>query len=121
MQSKDEKKKKKKNKKEKSKDPPTGRLNNNKELVKCHVTENGKIASYIPAENNFQEIFSCLLKFCDAEVVRMRSKSDMNTFHVVAKFGNLGAYTVGVTFVIVEKHHGLFRRVGDDLALTVEI
>ncbi|PPD99598.1 hypothetical protein GOBAR_DD03363 [Gossypium barbadense] len=105
--------------------------------------ESGKIALYILAENNFQEIFSCLLKFCDAEVVKMRSKSDMNTFHAVAKLENLGmldfigkgtkvtfegmgnknpgAYTVGVTFVIVEKHQGLFRRVGDDLALTVEI
>ncbi|KAK5794755.1 hypothetical protein PVK06_035997 [Gossypium arboreum] len=79
--------------------------------------ESGKTALYILAENSFQEIFSCLLKFCDAKVVKMRSKSDLNTFHVVAKLGNL----VGVTFVIVEKHHSFFRRVGDDLALTVEI
>ncbi|MBA0720932.1 hypothetical protein Golax_008527 [Gossypium laxum] len=32
-----------------------------------------------------------------------------------------GAYAADVTFVIAEKRHSLFRRVGDDLELTVEI
>ncbi|XWS63972.1 hypothetical protein CRYUN_Cryun06bG0147200 [Craigia yunnanensis] len=45
---------------------------------------------YIAAENNFQDIFSYLLKFCDVEIVKIRSKSDMNTFHVAAKLGHLG-------------------------------
>ncbi|KAG8503446.1 hypothetical protein CXB51_001582 [Gossypium anomalum] len=52
--------------------------------------ESGKTALYIAAENNLQEIFSYLLKFCDVEVVKMRSNSDINTFHVAAKLGNLG-------------------------------
>ncbi|XVE85480.1 hypothetical protein DITRI_Ditri17bG0093800 [Diplodiscus trichospermus] len=52
--------------------------------------ESGATGLYIAAENNFQEIFNYLLKFCDVEVVKIRSKSDMNTFHVAAKLGHLG-------------------------------
>ncbi|CAK9146251.1 unnamed protein product [Ilex paraguariensis] len=47
-------------------------------------------ALYIAAENNFQEIFSYLLKFCDKEIVMIRSKSGMDPFHVAAKRGHLG-------------------------------
>ncbi|XP_022776470.1 ankyrin repeat-containing protein At2g01680-like [Durio zibethinus] len=53
-------------------------------------SELGRTGLYIAAENNYQEIFSYLLKFCDVEVVKIRSKSDMNTFHVAAKLGHLG-------------------------------
>ncbi|KAF7827578.1 ankyrin repeat-containing protein [Senna tora] len=38
---------------------------------------------------NHGEIFSYLLRFCDLEVVKIRSKSDMNAFHVAAKRGHL--------------------------------
>uniref|UniRef100_A0A5B7C390 PGG domain-containing protein n=1 Tax=Davidia involucrata TaxID=16924 RepID=A0A5B7C390_DAVIN len=50
----------------------------------------GETALYIAAENNFQEIFSHLLKFCDRQIVMLRSKSDMDAFHVAAKLGHLG-------------------------------
>ncbi|XP_021292876.1 ankyrin repeat-containing protein At2g01680 [Herrania umbratica] len=53
-------------------------------------SESGGTGLYIAAESNFQEIFSYLLKFCDVEIVKIRSKSDMNTFHVAAKLGHLG-------------------------------
>ncbi|XWS69385.1 hypothetical protein CRYUN_Cryun04dG0174700 [Craigia yunnanensis] len=53
-------------------------------------SDSGGTGLYIAAEKNFQEIFSYLLKFCDVEVVKIRSKSDMNTFHVAAKLGHLG-------------------------------
>ncbi|KAK8613889.1 hypothetical protein V6N13_101643 [Hibiscus sabdariffa] len=53
-------------------------------------TESGATGLYIAAENNSQEIFSYLLKFCDVEIVKIRSKSDFNTFHVAAKLGHLG-------------------------------
>ncbi|KAJ1437873.1 PGG domain [Sesbania bispinosa] len=49
----------------------------------------GETALYIAAEHNLQEVFSFLLKLCDFEVVKIRSKSDMNAFHVAAKRGNL--------------------------------
>ena len=52
--------------------------------------DTGETALYISAANNFQDIFSCLLKFCDVEIVKIRSRSDMNTFHVAAKKGHLG-------------------------------
>ncbi|XP_014510113.1 ankyrin repeat-containing protein At2g01680 [Vigna radiata var. radiata] len=49
----------------------------------------GESALYIAAENNLQEIFSYLLNSCDFEAVKIRSKSDMNAFHVAAKRGHL--------------------------------
>lgn len=52
----------------------------------------GESALYIAAENNLQEIFSYLLNSCDFEAVKIRSKSDMNAFHVAAKRGHLGWY-----------------------------
>ncbi|XP_027340165.1 ankyrin repeat-containing protein At2g01680-like [Abrus precatorius] len=49
----------------------------------------GETALYIAAENNMHEIFCYLLKFCDFQVVKIRSKSDMNPFHVASKRGHL--------------------------------
>nr|KJB78176.1 hypothetical protein B456_012G182300 [Gossypium raimondii] len=53
-------------------------------------SESGATAFYIAAENNFIEVFDYLIKFCDVEIVKIRSKSDMNAFHVAAKLGHLG-------------------------------
>ncbi|TXG57044.1 hypothetical protein EZV62_018357 [Acer yangbiense] len=53
-------------------------------------TDAGETALYIAADNNMQEVFTYLLKFCDADVAKIRSKSDMNAFHVAAKKGHLG-------------------------------
>ncbi|KAL7586669.1 hypothetical protein Lser_V15G37281 [Lactuca serriola] len=50
----------------------------------------GETALYIAAENNFQEVFNYLLRFCDLETVKIRSKSDFNAFHIAAKLGHLG-------------------------------
>lgn len=50
----------------------------------------GETALYIAADNNLQEIFSYLIRFCGVEIVKIRSKSDLNTFHVAAKRGHLG-------------------------------
>ncbi|PSR91040.1 Ankyrin repeat-containing protein [Actinidia chinensis var. chinensis] len=50
----------------------------------------GETALYIAAENNFQEIFSYLLRLCDLQTAMIRSKSDLNAFHVAAKCGHLG-------------------------------
>lgn len=52
----------------------------------------GETALYIAAENNLQEMFSFLLSICHFEVVKIRSKADMNAFHVAAKRGNLGSF-----------------------------
>ncbi|KAK4850881.1 hypothetical protein QYF36_010656 [Acer negundo] len=53
-------------------------------------TDAGETALYIAADNNMQEVFTYLLKFCDVDVAKIRSKSDMNAFHVAAKKGHLG-------------------------------
>lgn len=50
----------------------------------------GETALYIAAERNLPQIFSYLLNFCDLEILKIRSKSDMNAFHVAAKRGHLG-------------------------------
>lgn len=50
----------------------------------------GETALYIAAENNFQEVFNYLLKFCDLETVKIRSKADFNAFHIAAERGHLG-------------------------------
>ncbi|XAR72196.1 hypothetical protein NMG60_11018754 [Bertholletia excelsa] len=49
----------------------------------------GETALYIAAHNNFHEIVSYLLNFCDLQTTRIRSKADMNSFHVAAKRGHL--------------------------------
>ncbi|XP_065856372.1 ankyrin repeat-containing protein At2g01680 [Euphorbia lathyris] len=53
-------------------------------------TDAGETALYIAADNNFQELFTYLIKFCDFQIVKIRSKLDLNTFHVAAKKGHLG-------------------------------
>ncbi|KAI3696313.1 hypothetical protein L1987_79325 [Smallanthus sonchifolius] len=50
----------------------------------------GETALYIAAENNFQEVFDYLLKFCDLQIVKIRSKADFDAFHVAAERGYLG-------------------------------
>ncbi|KAB2620068.1 ankyrin repeat-containing protein [Pyrus ussuriensis x Pyrus communis] len=50
----------------------------------------GETALYMAAYNNLEEVFGYLLKFCGVEVVKIRSKLDMNAFHVAAKRGHLG-------------------------------
>lgn len=47
-------------------------------------------ALYVAADNNLREIFTYLLPFCDLQIVMMRSKSDMDAFHVAAKRGHFG-------------------------------
>ncbi|KAK4261796.1 hypothetical protein QN277_004748 [Acacia crassicarpa] len=49
----------------------------------------GETPLYIAAEHNLREVFSYILKLCDFEVVKSRSKYDMNAFHVAAKRGHL--------------------------------
>ncbi|XVF43565.1 hypothetical protein PTKIN_Ptkin02bG0050000 [Pterospermum kingtungense] len=73
-----------------TKDEPPDGSSTVSDLMAAQSDQSGGTALYIAAENNFQEIFSYLLKFCDVEVVKIRSKSDMNTFHVAAKLGHLG-------------------------------
>ncbi|CAL9249009.1 unnamed protein product [Arabidopsis halleri] len=50
----------------------------------------GETAVYIAAAENLEEIFSYLIRFCSLETVKIRSKSDMNAFHVASKRGHLG-------------------------------
>ncbi|KAI4313704.1 hypothetical protein L6164_026661 [Bauhinia variegata] len=52
--------------------------------------DGGETALYIAADNNLQDVFSYLLKFSDFEVLKIRSKSDMNAFQIAAKRGHLG-------------------------------
>ena len=50
----------------------------------------GETALYVAAANNLEEVFGYLVRFCDVEVAKIRSKVDMNAFHVAAKKGHLG-------------------------------
>lgn len=52
----------------------------------------GETLLFIAAESGFKEVFSFLIGFCDFEVVKIRSKSDLNAFHVAAKCGHLGIF-----------------------------
>ncbi|XP_061369036.1 ankyrin repeat-containing protein At2g01680-like [Gastrolobium bilobum] len=49
----------------------------------------GETMLYIAAEHGFHDVFSFLISLCDLEVVKIRSKSDMNAFHAAAKRGHL--------------------------------
>ncbi|CAJ2674350.1 unnamed protein product [Trifolium pratense] len=49
----------------------------------------GETLLYIAAENGVMGLFCFLLRFCDLEILKIRSKSDMNAFHVAAKRGHL--------------------------------
>lgn len=64
----------------------------NKDLSDVMSLQNdaGETPLYIAAGHNLVQVFSFLLKFCDFEVIKIRSKSDMNPFHVAAKRGHLG-------------------------------
>jgi ankyrin repeat protein len=50
----------------------------------------GETAVYISAAENLEDIFRYLIRFSSLETVKIRSKSDMNAFHVAAKRGHLG-------------------------------
>ncbi|KAJ4960931.1 hypothetical protein NE237_020841 [Protea cynaroides] len=50
----------------------------------------GETPLYVAAENNLEEVFNYLIHFCDLQTVIIRSKSDMDAFHVAALRGNLG-------------------------------
>ncbi|KAK2378203.1 ankyrin repeat-containing protein [Trifolium repens] len=49
----------------------------------------GETLLYIAAENGVKDLFRFLLSFCDLEILKIRSKSDMKAFHVAAKRGHL--------------------------------
>lgn len=61
--------------------------------------EGGETALYIAAEANFEEVFGFLLKFCDVEVVKIRSKADFNAFHIAAERGHLGNLSRSYVFL----------------------
>jgi ankyrin repeat protein len=50
----------------------------------------GETALYVAAENNLLDLFRFLLSFADIQTLMIRSKSDMDAFHVAAKQGHLG-------------------------------
>lgn len=52
--------------------------------------DGGETALYIAAANNFLELFRFLLRFSDIQILKIRSKADMDAFHVAAKRGHLG-------------------------------
>ena len=52
----------------------------------------GETALYIAAENNSEDVFNYLLGFCDLQTVMIKSKADMDTFHVAAARGHLGIF-----------------------------
>jgi ankyrin repeat protein len=58
----------------------------------------GETLLYIAAENGVKDLFCFLLSFCDLEILKIRSKSDMNAFHVAAKRGHLGIFFSFVHF-----------------------
>lgn len=53
----------------------------------------GETLLYIAAELGLREVFSFLLSLCDVEVLKIRSKADMNAFHVAAKRGHWGRFS----------------------------
>lgn len=56
-------------------------------------TDAGETALYIAADNNLEEVYSYLVKLCDFETVKIRSKSDLDAFHLAAKKGHLGRFS----------------------------
>lgn len=52
--------------------------------------DHGETPLYIAAERNLKQVFDFLLQLCHFEILKIRSKSDMNAFHVAAKRGHLG-------------------------------
>ncbi|CAN1138306.1 Ankyrin repeat-containing protein At2g01680 [Linum perenne] len=50
----------------------------------------GETALYIAADNNLGEVFAYLIRLCDVEALKIRSKSGLDVFHLAAKKGHLG-------------------------------
>lgn len=50
----------------------------------------GETALYVAADNNLEEIFRYLLKFCDFTIADTKTTVGINAFHIAAKRGNLG-------------------------------
>lgn len=50
----------------------------------------GENALYIAAQANMEEMLRYLIPFCDLHTVLIRSKSDLNAFHVASKLGHYG-------------------------------
>jgi len=69
----------------------------------------GETLLYIAAENGVKDLFSFLLRLCDLEILKIRSKSDMNAFHVAAKRGHLGIFFSFILFPVI---HFLFSSIG---------
>lgn len=63
--------------------------------------DHGETPLYIAAHNNLKEVFTFLIKLCDFEVLKIRSKSDMNAFHVAAKRGHLGILLIHFSFFLL--------------------
>jgi ankyrin repeat protein len=61
----------------------------------------GETLLYIAAENGVKDLFCFLLSFCDLEILKIRSKSDMNAFHVAAKRGHLGIFFFFHSFLVL--------------------
>ncbi|KAF3975451.1 hypothetical protein CMV_001296 [Castanea mollissima] len=51
--------------------------------------DTGETALFLAAANNLHEIFSYLLSFSDIQTLKIRSKSDMDAFHIAAKHAHL--------------------------------
>lgn len=64
----------------------------------------GETLLYIAAENGVKDLFSFLLRLCDLEILKIRSKSDMNAFHVAAKRGHLGIVIFFILFIVIYFH-----------------
>ncbi|XP_026380601.1 ankyrin repeat-containing protein At2g01680-like [Papaver somniferum] len=54
------------------------------------TNDNGETSIYVAADNNLEDVFKYLIRFCDIRIVSIRSKLDLNAFHVAAKRGHLG-------------------------------
>ncbi|XP_077230398.1 ankyrin repeat family protein [Tasmannia lanceolata] len=50
----------------------------------------GETAIYVAADNNLEEVFSYLIKFCDLEIVEIKSNLGINALQAAAKRGNSG-------------------------------
>ena len=68
-------------------------------------TDAGETALYIAADNNLEEIFSYLIKRCDLETVKIRSKSDLDAFHLAAKKGHLGMFSFTCSICMLNYCH----------------
>lgn len=54
--------------------------------------EGGETALYIAAEGNMEEVFCYLLPFYTLETATIRSRLDLDAFHVAAKYGHTGNF-----------------------------